>query len=120
MVKDITIRINIDSARHILTTFGILNVSKMSDDEVFERYLRQYLDFRTVPQVKYTENPLPNMRSKVEEYIKELDKEIDRCDKLTEVTEGFLNQSLALVQASRAQTLIDVKNDLQSRLEDLI
>ena len=72
----------------------------------------------------------PDMREKVKEYIGELDKEIERLDKILEdmVTEHE-KETVEQVQKdkmvyenikSRVQTLMEVKNDLQSRLEELV
>lgn len=54
-----------------------------------------------------------NMREKVKEYITELDKEIERC-------ELILRNTSDLIAESRLETLVEVKNDLESRLEELI
>lgn len=55
----------------------------------------------------------PNMREKVKEYISELDKEIERC-------ELILKNTSDLITESRLRTLVEVKNDLQGRLNELI
>lgn len=62
---------------------------------------------------------LPDMREKVKEYIKELDKEINKYHFALEQTpesEPVARTSMI----TRIQTLTDVKNDLESRLEELI
>ena len=61
----------------------------------------------------------PDMREKVREYISELDVEIDRC---TDWIEEHMNGEACQVSAMemRAKTLNEVKNDLQSRLEEVI
>ena len=61
----------------------------------------------------------PDMREKVKEYISELDAEIDRC---TDWIEEHMNGEACQVSAMemRAKTLNEVKNDLESRLEELI
>ena len=61
----------------------------------------------------------PDMREKVKEYIDELDAEYDRC---MEWIEEHMNGEAYQVSAMemRAKTLMEVKNDLQSRLEELI
>lgn len=56
---------------------------------------------------------LPNMREKVKEYISELDREIERC-------ELILKNTSDLIAESRLETLLEVKNDLQGRLDELI
>ena len=72
----------------------------------------------------------PDMREKVMEYIGELDAEIDKLDKVLDdmVTEPE-KETVEQVQKdkivyenikSRVQTLMEVKNDLESRLEELI
>lgn len=61
----------------------------------------------------------PDMREKVKEYIAELDEEIDRCSLW--VKEHINNKSCDIaIMESRIETLIDVKNDLQSRLNEVI
>ena len=72
----------------------------------------------------------PDMREKVREYVSELDEEIDKLDKVLEdmITEPE-KETVEQVQKdkivyenikSRVQTLMEVKNDLESRLEELI
>lgn len=70
----------------------------------------------------------PDMREKVKEYIGELDKEIDRCakcveDKLVELDtmeekDKYTDGVEYAATQSRIKTLIGVKNDLISRLEE--
>lgn len=61
----------------------------------------------------------PDIREKVKEYIGELDEEYDRCmDWIEEHMNGEACQVSAMEM--RAKTLNDVKNDLQSRLEELM
>ena len=60
-----------------------------------------------------------DMREKVKEYISELDVEYDRCmDWIKEHMNGDACQVTAMEM--RAKTLMEVKNDLQSRLEELV
>ena len=61
----------------------------------------------------------PDMREKVREYISELDTEYDRC---MDWIEEHMNGEACQVSATemRAKTLNEVKNDLQSRLEELV
>ena len=61
----------------------------------------------------------PDMREKVREYISELDKEYNRC---MDWIEEHMNGEACQVSAMeiRAKTLNEVKNDLESRLEELI
>lgn len=61
----------------------------------------------------------PDMRGKVKEYIGELDVEYDRCMTwIEEHMDGETCQVSAIEM--RAKTLMEVKNDLQGRLEELI
>ena len=61
----------------------------------------------------------PDMREKVMEYISELDTEYNRCmDWIEEHMDGEACQVSAMKM--RANTLMEVKNDLKSRLEELI
>lgn len=60
-----------------------------------------------------------NMREKVIEYIGELDAEYDKCmDWIEEHIDGEACQVFAMEM--RVKTLMEVKNDLQSRLEELV
>ena len=61
----------------------------------------------------------PDMREKVKEYISELDAKYDRCmDWIEEHIDGEACQVSAMEM--RAKTLMEVKNDLQGRLEELV
>ena len=61
----------------------------------------------------------PDMREKVREYISELDTEYDRCmDQIEEHMYGEACQVTAMEM--RAKTLMEVKNDLEGRLEELV
>ena len=61
----------------------------------------------------------PDMREKVREYISELDVEYDRCmDWIEEHMDGEACQVSAMEM--RAKTLMEVKNDLQGRLEEFV
>ena len=63
----------------------------------------------------------PNMREKVKEYIGELDEEISRCEKLYEdASVGYSDVTRSLTIQCRIETLLQVKGDLESRLEELI
>lgn len=70
--------------------------------------------------IKVEDNVLPDMREKVKEYISELDIEIDRCHKLAEQNMEDGSTTLAEMMLARVQTLTEVKNDLQGRLEELV
>ena len=68
----------------------------------------------------------PGMREKVREYISELDVEIDRCikenEKILENT-NISHGAMIINQfqlAEKIEILTKVKNDLQSRLDELI
>lgn len=61
----------------------------------------------------------PDMRLKVEEYIAELDAEIDRCTLWIE--ENMSSDACVISEMKgRLKALTEVKNDLQSRLEELV
>lgn len=66
---------------------------------------------------------MPDMREKVKEYIQELEDEINRCVKWVENEVGKrfdVDEYGCWVMKSRIETLIEVKNDLVSRLEELV
>ena len=58
------------------------------------------------------------MREKIKEYIIELEKEIDRCEKELNENVGTNDKEKLICIESRVKTLIDVKGDLESRLEE--
>ena len=61
----------------------------------------------------------PDMRGKIREYISELDAEYDRC--MTWIEEHMDGEACQVsAMEMRAKTLMEVKNDLESRLEELI
>ena len=61
----------------------------------------------------------PDMREKIREYIDDLDTEYDRCmDWIEEHMNGEACQ--VSVMEMRAKTLMEVKNDLESRLEEWV
>lgn len=63
----------------------------------------------------------PDMREKVKEYIAELDEEISRCEKLYEENSvNYSDPTRSLVTQCRVETLVRVKCDLESRLEELM
>ena len=67
----------------------------------------------------------PDMREKIREYISELDTEIDRCHKEIsnlsyDEVQVRANKAEIDIYMSRARALTKVKNDLQSRLDELI
>lgn len=59
------------------------------------------------------------MRKKIEEYIVELDNEIDRCYLWLE-EHLYAEACIVSAMEGRINALMEVKNDLQSRLEELI
>ena len=66
----------------------------------------------------------PDMREKIKEYISELDAEIDRCigqaKSILSAIGGYDGSPIPLNYiklVERAEVLMEVKNDLQSRLE---
>ena len=62
-----------------------------------------------------------DIREKVKEYIDELDEEISRCEKLYEdVSVGYSDPTRSLAIQCRIETLSQVKDDLKSRLEELV
>ena len=61
----------------------------------------------------------PDMREKVREYVSELDVEYDRC--MTWIEEHMDGEACQVsAMEMRVKTLMEVKNDLESRLEELI
>ena len=61
----------------------------------------------------------PDMREKVREYIGELDAEYDRCMNWIEEHMDCETCQVSAMEM-RAKTLNEIKNDLESRLEELI
>ena len=61
----------------------------------------------------------PDMKEKVKEYIGEMDAEYDRCmDWIEEHMDSEACQVSAMEM--RTKTLMEIKNDLQGRLEELV
>lgn len=60
-----------------------------------------------------------NMREKIKEYISELDEENSRCNLWVKVHINGKSYDVAIME-SRIETLVEVKNDLQGKLEELI
>ena len=68
---------------------------------------------------KIYDTQMPDMRLKVEEYITELDQEIDRCSLWIE--DNMSGDACVVSEMEgRVKALTEVKNDLQSRLDELI
>ena len=78
-------------------------------------------EYKNEFELRYNNNKYkkPDMRKKVKEYIGELDMEIER---LENNLEKFTYSEMCTVVAikSRLQTIIEVKNDLLGRLEEVI
>ena len=77
--------------------------------------------------IKVEDNVLPDMREKVKEYISELDVEIERCvdeaESILATIGDYDEKSMPtnyIRLEERAKVLGEVKNDLESRLEELI
>ena len=75
----------------------------------------------------YSYKNQPDMRGKVREYISELDAEYDRCMNQAESILSAIGDydekpmpSNYIKLVERAKVLNEVKNDLQSRLEELV
>ena len=67
----------------------------------------------------YSYKNQPDMRGKVREYISELDAEYDRC--MTWIEEHMDGETCQVsAMEMRVKTLIEVKNDLESRLEEFV
>ena len=62
----------------------------------------------------------PDMREKIKEYISELDTEIERCHNLAEQNIKDDSATISEMMMVRVQILMEVKNDLESRLEELV
>ena len=69
----------------------------------------------------------PDMREKIREYISELDAEYDRCMNQAESILAAIGDydekpmpSNYIKLVERAKTLMEVKNDLESRLEEMV
>lgn len=58
----------------------------------------------------------PDMREKIKEYISELDKEIDRLEDLLKNTDSPYDLQIK----GRLNTIIEVKNDLLGRLDEVV
>ena len=70
---------------------------------------------------KWSSDNKPDMREKVKEYIAELDEEISRCEKLYEENSvNYSDPTRSLATQCRVETLVQVKCDLESRLEELV
>ena len=75
--------------------------------------------FSSIASIRSFENGLQqetSMRDKVREYIGELDTEIDRLDGLLKNTDSPYDLQIK----GRPNALIEVKNDLLGRLEEVV
>lgn len=61
----------------------------------------------------------PNMREKIKEYISELCEEVDKCEKWIFDNMNANVCKMATMEA-RIQTLLQVKCDLESRLNEVV
>lgn len=116
MTKNVEVTIDIEIARRMLKVAGVLFINDMTDEEVFEQALKMNEEYA----VESTIITLPDMREKVKEYISELNAEIDRCHNLAEQNLQDKTTTVVEMMTVRIQTLTEVKNDLQSRLEELV
>lgn len=116
MTKNVEVTVDIKIARIMLQVAGFVGTSEMTDEEIFNKALTMNEEYG----VKSCISDQPDMREKVKEYISELDVEIDRCHKLVEEHMNDEAEVLADRVIVRLKTLIEVKNDLQSRLEELV
>lgn len=62
----------------------------------------------------------PDMREKIREYINELDREIGRCENELQKYYKSNGDIGVISMQNRIQVLIEVKNDLLERLEEVI
>lgn len=62
----------------------------------------------------------PDMREKIREYINELDTEIDRCENELQKYYKSNGDIGVISMQNRIQVLIEVKNDLLGRLEEVV
>lgn len=67
-------------------------------------------------EILYQYENQPDMREKIREYIGELDTEIDRLDGLLKNTDSPYDLQIK----GRLNAIIEVKNDLLGRLEEVI
>lgn len=77
------------------------------------------IDIEEWKTAKIYDAQTPDMRRKVEEYVVELDQEIDRCTLWVE--ENISDDACKVSEMEgRVKALTEVKNDLKSRLDELI
>lgn len=83
--------------------------------ETLEIDLSEWKDFK--PNQNYK---MPDMRKKIYEYISELDAEIERCEKVAVYDAENGETTISEMLLMRAETLLEVKNDLLSRLAESV
>lgn len=120
MRKNIEVNVDIEIAKRMLSVAGY-DTKYMSDDEIFNKVL----EMNAMYGLSYNIIDIPNIREKIQEYIRELDLEINRCMDLAEKKLSILNETRILDSyifdaeylnlERRMQTLLEVKNDLQNR-----
>lgn len=93
-------------------------IKELSSD--IQMNIANYNCFHIVEDVK-AEEYRPDIREKVKEYIVELEEEIKRCEKLYEDSSvNYSDPTRSLAIQCRIETLVQVKGDLESRLEELV
>ena len=120
MRKNIEVNVDIEIAKRMLSVAGY-DTKYMSDNEIFNKVL----EMNAMYGLSYNIIDIPNIREKIQEYIRELDLEINRCMDLAEKKLSILNETRILDSyifdaeylnlERRMQTLLEVKNDLQNR-----
>lgn len=91
-------------------------IKELSSD--IQMNIANYNCFHIVEDVK-AEEYRPDIRQKVKEYIAEIDEEISRCE--TWIEENMnIEACKVTAMETRAQTLNEIKCDLESRLEELV
>lgn len=82
--------------------------------------LSEYQDYCVKKLLKkFDIKEIPDVKNKIQEYICELDQEIEKCDSW--IGENMNSEACSVTaMESRLKTLTEVKNDLQSRLEGMI
>ena len=80
-------------------------------------------EYKNEFELKYNNNKYkkPNMREKIKEYIGELDTEIDRLESDLEKQMTYNVEACKVIATeSRLNAIIEVKNELLGRLEEVI
>lgn len=110
------IKIFCDDGRIVVDVITMITNEQEKGFEDNEIYLRNgYVSTYDIHKVYKV---ITDVREKIEEYITELDEEIDRCTLWIE--ENMCNESCMLSEMKgRLEALTEVRNDLQGRLEEL-